>query len=202
MVTNILKWLFVKYNGRALKTKYFSGTLSIDGLKSPVTIYRDKWHIPHIYANTNDDLFFAQGFIHAQDRIWQMELNRRIASGRLAEAFGEIALDTDRLTRTFGFSRLTDGDLNLLDSETHIFLEAFSSGVNAYLKKGKLPIEFLLTGIKPTQWTPNDSLGWGRVMTWTLSHGWAGCLTRSEIVQKVGETKAQELGIHYPKENL
>lgn len=201
MVTNILKWLFVNYNGRALKEKYFSGSLSIDGLSSPVTVYRDNWHIPHIYANTNDDLFFAQGFIHAQDRIWQMELNRRIAAGRLSEAFGDVSLDTDRLTRTLGFNRLTDGDLNILNSETLQNLQSFSNGVNAYLNKGKLPVEFLLTRIKPEKWTPNDTLGWGRVMTWTLSHGWSGCLTRSEIVRKVGEAKAEELGIYYPEEN-
>ncbi len=173
----------------------------MDGLNSPVTIYRDKWHIPHIYANTNTDLFFAQGFIQAQDRIWQMELNRRIASGKLAEIFGEVALETDRLTRTLGFNRLTDRDFNLLDSETKSNLRAYSSGVNAYLKKGKLPIEFLLLRIKPELWKPTDTLGWGRVMAWTLSHGWSGCLTRNDIVQKVGKEKAAELDILYGDEN-
>ena len=100
MITPILKWLFIQYNRGSLKNKLFNGELSIEGLHHPVTVYRDEASIPHIYAQTDHDLMFAQGWIHAQDRLWQMEMNRRVAMGRISEAFGEIALDTDRLVRT------------------------------------------------------------------------------------------------------
>src|SRR5512139_2677307 len=87
------------------------GALNVPGLKSSVEIIRDRWGIPHIYAANTHDVFFAQGFVHAQDRLWQMELNRRTATGRLSELFGEVALDTDRAVRTFGFARIAQIDL-------------------------------------------------------------------------------------------
>src|SRR5512136_1735088 len=85
-----------------------NGELKLPGLAAPVEVLRDRWGIPHIYAATFHDLFFAQGFVHAQDRLWQMELNRRMASGRLSELFGTLALETDRAARTFGFRRLAE----------------------------------------------------------------------------------------------
>ena len=201
MIHPILKWLFVQYNKRLLRKKYFNGTLKIKGIKNDVKIARDKWNTPHISAETLSDLMFAQGWVHAQDRFWQMELNRRTGQGRLAEAFGKIALDTDRLTRTLGFNRLAKIDYKLMDTYHKNLLQHYTDGINAWLQTSKLPIEFLLTKIKPEPWTPIDSLAFGRVMTWTLSHGWSGSLTRQEIIEKVGIEMAEELSIYYPEDN-
>ena len=201
MLANILKWLFIQYNRTSLRTKYFNGTLSVKGLSKPVTVITDKYGVPHIYADNEEDLFFAQGFIHARDRAWQMEMNRRVAHGQVAEAFGDIALDTDRLVRTLGFNKLAREDYAIASEETKNILTCYSNGVNAFFKKGSLPIEFKLSKIKPREWEPTDSLAFGRVMAWTLSHGWSGALTRQEIIEKVGLDKAAELNIVYPNSN-
>jgi penicillin amidase len=81
------------------------GTLTVEGLRAPVEVIRDRWGVPHLFAREEHDLFFAQGFVHAQDRLWQMELNRRVASGRLSEIFGATTLETDRFLRTVGLRR-------------------------------------------------------------------------------------------------
>lgn len=201
MLATVLKWTFIQYNKRCLRSKYFDGELKIVGLKHPVKIYRDEAHVPHIFAKTDEDLMFAQGWIHAQDRLWQMEMNRRVAMGRLSEAFGNDALDTDRLIRTLGFNRLSKNDWENTSEEMKVLLEKYADGVNAYIENGKLPIEFALTGIKPEAWQPIHTIGWGRVMSWTLSHGWSGTLTRQEIIEKVGVEKASELNIYYPEDN-
>ena len=201
ILPRFLRWAFSGYNQRAIKPTQFDGELKLSGIKKSAAIYRDKWHVPHIYTENNADMFFCQGFVHAQDRFWQMEINRRIGQGRLAETFGKDALNTDRLIRTLGFNRLAQQDFQLL-SEKHLnFLKMYATGVNAWLEQKKLPIEFLLTGIKPKPWTVLDTLAWGRVMTWTLSHGWSGALTRRAIIDKVGEDMAEELGIFYPDGN-
>ncbi|MFZ1268402.1 MAG: penicillin acylase family protein, partial [Anaerolineae bacterium] len=123
-----------------------NGTLSLPGLTAPVEIIRDRWGVPHIYAANDHDVFFAQGFVHAQDRLWQMELNRRLATGRLSEMLGDLALDTDRATRTFGFERLGRADWELLPAEDRQRIEAYCAGINAWLDSpaGKRcrPLEF------------------------------------------------------------
>ena len=203
MLSSILKWLFIAYNKKTLSKKFYNNTnLKVDGLKDTVTIHRDKWGVSHIYAQNNQDLMFAQGFIHARDRSWQMEMNRRVAMGRISELFGDIGLDTDRLIRTLGFNRLAKQDYEFASDEMKEYLNCYSDGVNAFFKKGKLPIEFKLAKIKPEKWTPTDSLGWGRVMSWTLSHGWSGSITRQKIIDKVGLQKAMELSIIYPDEKF
>ena len=201
ILPRFLRWAFSGYNQRAIKPAQFDGELKLSGIKKSAAIYRDKWHVPHIYTENNADMFFCQGFVHAQDRFWQMEMNRRIGQGRLAEAFGKDALNTDRLTRTLGFNRLAQADQELLTSEYQEYLEAYSAGVNGWLQNNKLPIEFALTRIVPEPWTILDTLAWGRVMTWTLSHGWSGALTRQAIIDKVGTEMAGELSILYPEGN-
>ena len=198
MLPKFLRWAFGNYNRRVLKSSQFDGELNITGLQESVTIIRDKWHVPHIYTENNQDMFFCQGFVHAQDRFWQMEINRRIGQGTLAEVFGKDALNTDRLTRTLGFNRLAEADLKLINPKHKEFIEAYSNGINAWQNKNKLPIEFALTRITPEPWSILDILAWARVMTWTLSHGWSGALIRQEIINKVGDDMAKELGICYP----
>lgn len=179
------------------------GNLTLQGVHSPVEILRDHWGIPHIYAQNQPDLFYAQGFVHAQDRLFQMELNRRTAAGRLSELFGELSLDTDRTIRTFGFNRLGKADLSNACDEIHTVMQAYAAGVNAFLEHPdtKLPVEFTLLNHKPEPWTPEDSMVFSRLMIWRLSHGLQPEIIRAELIEKVGPEHSAELEIHYPETN-
>jgi penicillin amidase len=179
------------------------GELTLTGMTDSVEIFRDRWGIPHIYAQSTADAFFAQGFVHAQDRLFQMELNRRIAAGRLSELFGELALDTDRVVRTFGFNRLGHADLEKTTPEMRAALSAYTAGINAFIEhpKSKLPLEMRLLRFKPDPWEPLDSVIFSRLMIWELSHAWESEIARAEIAEKVGVERAAELEIHYPGVN-
>lgn len=178
------------------------GKLIAPGLKEQVTVIRDRWGVPHIYAENQSDLFFAQGYVHAQDRLWQMELNRRLGSGGLAEIFGEVALGTDRFVRTVGFRRAAEADLEMVDEDTRSALEAYAAGVNAFLDaKQPLPLEFTVLRFKPEPWMPLDSLTWGKVMAWNLSVNWDTEILRARFIDKLGAERAAELEPMYPKSN-
>ena len=179
-----------------------TGTLKLPGLRARVEVIRDKWGIPHIYAANHHDLFVAQGFVHAQERMWQMEMNRRTGNGQLAAAFGEMALDTDRLTRTLGFTRLAQADLALLDDYAREAGEAYAEGVNAFLDRRKLPVEFTLTGLNPARWTVLDSLAIARVMLFNLSTSWASELVRAQLIEKLGPERAADLDIKWPERDV
>jgi len=179
-----------------------SGRLGLDGLSFPVMIHRDRWGIPHIEAQDRGDLFFAQGVVHAQDRLWQLELNRRAATGRLAEIIGQTGLETDRLARTLGFNRLAKETWNTAPEQIRRDVEAYTSGINGYLRTDpKLPVEFTLLRHRPEAWRPQDSIALGRMMAWTLSHVWAGKLARAKLIEAVGPEAANQLDAHYPKNN-
>ena len=143
-----------------------NGTLQIAGLQDRVEVYRDKWGVPHIFAQNGHDLFFAQGYVHAQDRLWQMEFNRRVGAGRLSEVLGEATLKSDRFLRTIGLYRAAQADLQALPAEVVAVLEAYADGVNAFIatNKDRLPLEFTLLGFKPEPWTSADTAAWGKVM--------------------------------------
>src|SRR5215813_3764522 len=102
-----------------------SGALGLPGLESAVQVLRDRWGVPHIYARSNADLFMAQGYVHAQDRLWQMELQRRTGYGQLSELFGPIALDTDRFLRVLGFRRVVQREVELLEGDARVAIEAY-----------------------------------------------------------------------------
>jgi len=152
------------------------GSIKVDGLTAPVEIFRDKHGVPHIYAGTEEDLFFAQGFVHAQDRFWQMELWRRIGAGRLSELFGEGVLGTDIYLRTMGFARLAEQEYAMYEDEYRRILDAYAAGVNAYIldrKPAKLGIEFSLLKLMGAEfeiepWTPVNTLTWIKVMSQDL----------------------------------
>ena len=109
------------------------GTLTLSGLRAPVEIVRDRHGVPHIYAGSVEDAYFALGFVHAQDRLWQMEMNRRIGSGRLSEALGAATLDADKFLRTLGVRRVAEATLKALSAEARSQLDAYAAGVNAFL---------------------------------------------------------------------
>lgn len=172
-----------------------SGTAAVSGLQAPVEIIRDPWGVPHIYAQNEHDLFFAQGYVHAQDRLWHMEFNRRIGNGTLSAALGDATLDTDRFLRTIGLRRAAEEDWALLDDETCAILEAYAAGVNAYIEthRDRLPLEFTILGVDPAPWTPIDTLAWGKVMSFDLGGNFEMELLRARLIAEVGEEAAQQL---------
>lgn len=177
-----------------------SGTLVVPGLQAEVRVLRDKWGIPHIYAQNNHDLFFAQGYVHAQDRMWQMEFWRRIGMGRLAEILGKSALESDKFLRTVGFARVAEEELRQMDPTTRQILQAYADGVTAYLeqRKGRLGIEFTLLGLtgakfEPEPWSPIHSLTWAKVMAYDLGRNMNTEIVRVLLLKKFGEDAVQQL---------
>lgn len=179
-----------------------NGRFYLPGLHHPVTIQRDEWGIPHIRACNRHDLLFAQAVVHAQDRLWQMELNRRVANGTLSAVFGPATLDTDRLSRTLGFARTAQQNLLTLDDRSREDIEAYTAGVNAYLASNPpLPIELKLLRHTPQPWQPLDTLAYGRLQMWALTAGASGEPLHAELLQRLGPEKTAELLPHYPPHN-
>jgi penicillin amidase len=176
-----------------------SGALRLPGLEAPVQVLRDRWGVPHIYARSNADLFIAQGYVHAQDRLWQMEFNRRTGHGQLAEIFGPVALDSDRFLRVLGFSRVARREAELLSGETRVAVEAYVRGVNAYITAhaSRLPVEFTLLRLRPRPWEPADVLVWGKIMAHTLCENWTDEILRARIIASVGAERAAALEPDY-----
>jgi penicillin amidase len=179
-----------------------TGRVYAQGLNAPVQVRRDEWGIPSIKVSDRQDLFFAQGFLHAQDRLWQMEINRRSARGTLSAILGPLALETDRLTRTLGFSYLGEQAWIRTSEKVRTDVLAYTAGVNAYLENEfALPVEFSLLRHRPEPWDPVDIAAFARLMVWSLSHGWSGELTRARILEKVDNRTANELEPFYPEKN-
>ncbi|GAC1389880.1 MAG: penicillin acylase family protein [Ktedonobacteraceae bacterium] len=178
------------------KTK---GKLHLQGLHEPVEVFTDCYGVPHIYAHSEDDLYFAQGYMHAQERLWQMEVNRRLGSGRLAEIFGAIAVETDRFYRRLGMHRSAAEEVKRLSAHNSRILNAYARGVNTCIENNakRLPIEFTLLGFKPAPWSPADTIQWSKVMGWSLGGNWETELIRARIVSKVGPERAAQLEAGY-----
>ncbi len=176
-----------------------SGTLKASGLQAPVQVVRDQWGVPHIYAENEHDLFLAQGYVHAQDRLWQMEFNRRVGTGTLSEVLGKGVLDTDQFVRVLGFPRVAQRQWDALDSRTRALMEAYSAGVNAYIDShsDRLPLEFTILGHRPQPWRPTDSLAYGTLLTYSLSGNYRLELLRARLIAKVGEDGARQLLLPY-----
>ncbi len=175
------------------------GTIKVAGPGGSIDVVRDGYGVPHIYATTPEDAAFALGFVHAQDRLWQMEVNRRIGSGRLAEILGPAALDTDRFLRTLGVRRVAEANLAKIDPESRRLLQAYSQGVNAFLATNPvLPPEFLLTGARPEPWSPVDSVVWGKMMAWDLGGNWRSELLRMRLSKTLALGRIQEFLPPYP----
>ncbi len=182
------------------------GTLQVAGLQQAVDIYRDAWGVPQIYAAKSHDLFFAQGYVQAQDRFWQMEFWRRVSSGRLSELFGKGTLKTDRFVRTVGWRRAAEASWKALDPDTQAALQVYADGVNAHIQgrsPDQLALEFMilkLIGAKVTvePWTPIDTVGWGEVMAWDLRGNMEQELQRAQLLGTVGRRMTAEFFPSYP----
>ena len=155
-----------------------SGSLRVPGLEGEVTVYRDDRGVPSIYASSATDLFMAQGFVHAQDRFFEMDYRRHVTAGRLSELVGEndAALEADIAVRTMGWRRVAERELSQLSAETQAYLQAYADGVNAYLdtrETASLAVEYTILGMQvdvgsPEPWEPVDSLAWLKAMAWDL----------------------------------
>ncbi|HEX8070772.1 MAG TPA: penicillin acylase family protein [Pyrinomonadaceae bacterium] len=159
-------------------------TVSVAGLRAPVTIRRDERGIPHIEAASDEDLYFAQGYAAAQDRLWEMDLLRRTARGELSEIFGTATLEEDKRHRTYGFGALADAQAAQLPPQARAGLDAFAAGVNAYaatLDAKTLPPEFQLLQYQPRAWRPADSIIIGKIFAEALSTTWQEDLTRAAL---------------------
>ncbi|HSM56021.1 MAG TPA: penicillin acylase family protein [Candidatus Sulfomarinibacteraceae bacterium] len=184
------------------------GTITLDGLESQVNVYRDEYGVPHIYADGEHDLYFAQGYVHAQDRFWQMEFWRHVGQGRLAEILGQDVVETDTFIRTIGWNRLAQQHLEYYEAETPELmanLEAYSAGVNAYLEEQgqAMSLNQTILGLarEPWEiepWEPLDTISWGVVMAWDLGGNWDGELTRAAMNRELGEATAAMLLPPYP----
>jgi penicillin G amidase len=176
------------------------GKLLVPGLSDAVEIVRDADAVPHIFAKSARDAYFALGFVHAQDRLWQLEMNRRIGSGRLAEAFGPTALDNDKFLRTLGIRRSAEAIYRKLDAATQDRLRAYAAGINAFLnaRSGALPAEFLITGVAPEPWTPVDSVCWQMMMAWDLGGNWSQELLRLRLSKKLNNAQIEQFLPPYP----
>jgi penicillin amidase len=173
--------------GRALPQT--EGTVRIAGVESTAMIRRDGNGIAQITAANAHDLFLAQGYVHAQERMWQMEVWRHISSGRLAELFGEGSIDDDRFIRTLGWRVAVQRDLALLAPETRAVLDAYAAGVNAWLDthRGQLGLAFVVSGADPEPWTALDTLAWGKVQAWNLGGNWTSELFRYLADARLGD---------------
>jgi penicillin G amidase len=175
------------------------GEISLAGIEAPVEILRDPHGIPHIFAGSIPDAAFALGFVHAQDRLWQMETSRRLASGRVSEVAGPAALPIDRLMRTLGLRRVAAANLGRYNAETRRFLDAYAAGVNAFLAtKPVLPPEFLITGVEPEPWSALDSVAWTKVMALDLGGNWRGEMLRMHLARSLPLERIREFLPPYP----
>ncbi len=195
----------VLFVGRTLPQT--SGTLTISGLRAPVSVIRDRWGVPHIAGQSIHDVAFAQGYVTAQDRLFQMEVNRRVAAGRLAELFGpgdhNSLIDADKFLRTLDLEDAARDELAGLDPVIKGEFQAYSDGVNAFLNahRSSLPLEFTILGDTPQPWTPLDSLAYGRVVALSLDNQWYDKYTRAMVLAKLGPDLTNTLFPPYPAAN-
>jgi penicillin G amidase len=169
------------------------GELKVPGLKQPVEVLRDRWGVPHIYARSAADLFFAQGFVAAQDRLFQLELWRRVAAGETAELLGPRALEADRFARLVRYRGPMDAEWRSYSPDTKEIVTAFTRGINACIDQfGKdLPVEFQILGLTPKKWRPEDCLG--RMAGLVMSRNFQTEVLRARLINAVGLERARRL---------
>lgn len=175
-----------------------TGELEVDGLQAQVTVQRDDLGVPTITADSSDDLFYAQGFVHAQDRFFEMDFRRHVTSGRVAEMFGESQAGTDMFLRTLGWHEIAEQEFEAMDDATRAYYEAYADGVNAYLKTrdgAQVSLEYAVIGIQSPDyaiepWEPADSVAWLKAMAWDLRTNIEDETERALLVADTGDEAA------------
>jgi penicillin G amidase len=184
----------------------YEGELAVSGLEGDVTVFRDHYGVPQIYADSAEDLFTAQGYVHAQDRFWEMDFRRHVTSGRLAELFGEDQIERDTFLRTLGWRRVAERELAILSPDTRRWLQAYGDGVNAYLEErdgAELSLEYAVLGMTgvsahPEPWTPADSVSWLKAMAWDLRGNMQTEIARAQMAATLPVERIEELYPPYP----
>jgi penicillin amidase len=192
------------YGLRLLQVPPASGTLEVPELASPVRIVRDRFGVPHIEAETTHAVFVGLGVAHAQDRLWQMEMLRRSARGTLSELFGPSTLQADRLARTLGLAEAAERELASLDEETRGRIEAYASGVNAWIREvreGRVPtpLEFKWLDEQPDPWQGADTLALVRLRAWMLGRSLGATLLLDRLVRDIGGVASEPFFPDRPK---
>ncbi|SCD47586.1 penicillin amidase [Streptomyces sp. Termitarium-T10T-6] len=183
-----------------------TGSIKLDGLSGDVEVKRDSYGIPQIYADSDADLFRAQGFVQAQDRFWEMDVRRHMTSGRLSEMFGSGQVETDAFLRTLGWRQVAQKEYDeVLDEGTKKNLQSYAEGVNAYLKgkEGRdISVEYAALGLtndyKPGEWTPVDSVAWLKAMAWDLRGNMQDEIDRSLLTSRLDQDQIEDLYPGYP----
>ena len=184
---------------RKVSSPILSGTVTLHGLHGSVSIVRDRWGVPHIRAQTSDeDALYALGFVHAQDRLWQMDFQRRVAQGRLSEVLGAAALPKDEFLRTWGFYRAAQSALPALSAKSRSLISAYTAGVNAGIAQDRLPLEFRLLRYRPERWTDVDSIAWSKLMAYDLGGNWDDELTGQRVMSRLGAAGLNAVLPPYP----
>ena len=182
-----------------------NGAQIVAGVTAPVDIVRDADDIPHLLAANKHDALFGLGYVHAQDRLWQMEFQRRVGSGRLSEVFGRATIPQDRFLRTVGFGRAARAAWNAMPDWARQEINAYIAGINAFVSfhhRSALPPEFTLLRFEPEPWSGPDVLAWGKMMAWDLSANYTFELVRQDLVRAVGIERMAELMPPYPANGL
>jgi penicillin G amidase len=179
----------------------YEGETKVKGLHSSVVIYRDSYAVPMINAADDEDAAFALGYVHAQERLFQMDIARRAGEGRLSEVLGPKTIPIDQMFRTAGIYKSVKENYDKLNPISKKILEAYSKGVNAFIveSKGNYPVEFDVLGYDPYPWKPEHSLIIAKLMGWELNISWWTDITFSQLVQKFGNEKAKELLPDFPE---
>ncbi|MDP1546911.1 MAG: penicillin acylase family protein [Anaerolineales bacterium] len=185
------------------------GEIQVEGLNGRVDVYRDNMGIPHIYAATSHDLFFAQGYVHAQDRFWQMDSWRHIGSGELSKMFGASQLPTDKFLRTLGWRVTAEAEWEALSPASRAILQSYADGVNAYLKDHAdtaLSLEYAVLGMLSPEyeieaWTPIHTLTWGKAMAWDLRGNMGSEIERAVLLKTFTPEQVKQLFPGYPEDH-
>ncbi|MGZ4458982.1 MAG: penicillin acylase family protein, partial [Nocardioidaceae bacterium] len=182
------------------------GSIDVPGLDGKVQVLRDGHGIPQVYAGSSHDLFYAQGYVQAQDRFFQMDVRRHITAGRLSELFGRPALKSDMYIRTMGWREVAEKELSLLKPKTLRYLEAFSAGVNAYIHShtpSQMSLEYAVLeagglNYEPEDWTPLDSVSWLKAMAWDLRGNMDDEISRAVMSTRLSKAEIAQLYPSYP----
>jgi penicillin amidase len=170
------------------------GERGVEGISRPVSIERDAHGVPTIRALSDADALFGLGYAHAQDRLWQMEFQRRVGSGRLSEVLGAGLVETDRFLRTIGFRRAAEAAWPALSPQTQVLFEAYARGINAYLASDRArPVESRILRASFERFTPIDSLTWAKMMAWDLAGNARDEIRRARLIAAVGPDRTREL---------
>jgi penicillin amidase len=162
------------------------GTVQVSGISGPVDVIRDRWGVPHVFAATRLDTLYGLGYAHAQDRLCQMEFQRRVGHGRLSEVFGAPTVGTDRFLRTLGTGRAARSAWDALPADAKDAVNRYVAGVNAFISTHhgrQLPLEFTLLRFEPEPWSGPDVVVWVKMMAWDLSANYSFELMRHDLVQ-------------------